>query len=81
MKEITKWQCDICGQIYCDKESASECEKKHSIPMKIITPKGAKWCDFTANGYFRFITVEMGNGKRCLYKFDSEMLQMPTEDR
>ena len=56
-----KYICEYCGKEYDNKVACSECEKAHKYFIKHVDLK-----------YFpNDITLEIGNGLRSLYKFES----------
>ncbi len=66
MKEIIKYECEICHYMYADKEYAVKCEQSHKKPDKLL-----ECTDYESGKYEeypRFIWVG-AEGERACYKF------------
>ena len=37
-KMIKRWECDVCGNEFQDKEKADHCETTHIKPIKVDSP-------------------------------------------
>lgn len=67
MKQVQKYQCEVCHTEYAAKEDAMRCEKNHKIPQAVVSarhsPQGQN-----GTGYPITITVRMSDGKDIIYK-------------
>ena len=65
MKEVTQYQCEICGRMHPDRESGEKCERKHLTPFSIAK------CDYSFNGsstrYPSRITIKFDDGRLIEY--------------
>ena len=66
MKELKKYQCDICHTEYANKTDATKCEKHHILP-KTIKSVFAHPVTIEKTPYPRKIRVEMKDGKVVEY--------------
>ncbi len=65
MLTLTKYKCEICGKLYNDEDSATECEYRHNIPEKVGSPEYQK---FGSNSsYPSSVIVDFSNGERMRY--------------
>lgn len=69
MKAVTKYQCEICKQIYNERAEATACEESHTEPKEVWLPKGYKPVIDESYGYPRSVIVKMKNGKCALYYY------------
>lgn len=67
MKKVEHYICEICGAEYKDKNTCTECEKKHRKPVSI---ENARHIPIKNNkkGYPIAITIKMDNGEMVTYK-------------
>lgn len=67
MKTSTRYQCEVCGTEYSDKNKCKQCEENHKKNLKII---GKKYVSFKGDntGYPTRIEVEFENGEFVTYK-------------
>ena len=67
MKQIQKYQCEVCHTEYAKREDAVACEKNHKIPKAIVETRYLTKAQ-DGGGYPVTITVLMNNGERITYK-------------
>ncbi len=67
MKQISLYQCEICGTQYKSKTDAQTCEKNHK---KLIDLEALKYVPYKndKSGYPITITVKFEDGKFITYK-------------
>lgn len=66
MKEVTLYECEVCGTQYSSSKMAKECEKTHKAIQEI---ESVKYRSMVANpdGYPDKITVVFSDNKRVTY--------------
>ena len=72
MKIRTTYVCEKCGMEYSTKQEAEECEKQHSVPMKIVESQYTKACN-PNDGKSHFpdrVYIEFEGGGRVRYRID-----------
>lgn len=65
--------CDICGEVYDNKNDCRRCEQSHLAPISVV-PSSAKYID---NSYPRSLQVMMNDGNVAEYHFHS-IVSSPT---
>lgn len=67
MKELTYYQCEVCGTQFNDKEKAKECERSH---RKIIRTISAKYRPYTSSkdGIPDSVILRFDDGSETRYK-------------
>lgn len=67
MKELTIYQCEVCGNKYSNKIECGMCESKHINPVEIVgyCPERALF-DF----YPSYVEIKFDNGEIRKYYFD-----------
>lgn len=66
MKEITTFQCEICGTQFKSKQVAEECENAHKKIKKVTAIKYRPYTS-AKDGIPDWINVEFDNGKTIRY--------------
>ena len=67
MKTVRHYVCETCGTVYADKAKATECEKAHHAPDRIV---GARYAPVSGDrtGYPQTLEVLMADGKTVTCK-------------
>lgn len=66
MKEITKYQCEVCNTLYADKTECINCEANHKISFK-ISEVVCMSKDREPDGYPHSIILKFSDGKEIYY--------------
>ena len=70
MTEVTQYRCDICKQLFDNKEKALKCEKHHTFPVRVkLKPNQVPGID-EVYGCPRSIIVEMDDGRSIVYGYN-----------
>ena len=65
MREVRRFQCEICGKDFGIESLAEECERKHKIPVSVQ----ARWnWNKDILGYPDEVLIRFHGGDRCMYK-------------
>lgn len=67
MKQLQKYQCEICGTEYAEKKVAEMCEKNHKKPLEIWGTRDLPK-SMNGAGYPISIEVRMSDGVIITYK-------------
>lgn len=62
MKEVTLYQCEICGTQYASEGAAIECEESHRKIKEVVAQR------YHPDGYPDVILVTFDNHKKVTYK-------------
>lgn len=67
MKEMTLYQCELCGTQYASERAAIDCEESHRKIKEVVAQR---YRSFKSNpdGYPDVISVTFDNDKKVVYK-------------
>ena len=68
MKEITKYQCDICRNEYPDEAKATACEASHVAVSSVLGYKYNGYDEALPCKYPVLVTVQMADGQVLTFK-------------